>query len=537
MHLFCNPPLPTTVRVLGDRGAGLRGWRARAIPSPHCPSASRSRSRFRIVTAGLTHAGACRSLLSLAKTLWATLPEMEAFWRSCRVCHWRTEVVLRKSENDRFEAMPSSFRRVVGTPVPKRYAVPGLIIAGIRPVLWLLDWLSRFDTVRAYAGRVMTFLDSAFGVASSFLLGLGLIAYAIWRGLRSDAVLPEQSAGSTDTSREAEEVKKQLAQTQNALAKEGERYSELVAQKARWQDTCTVLSNEQERLQELIWRIEYDQNRPERPALNERDTELARIEIARLQTPLQRLKSSVAPVADDLVHRARNRGDAEGEFGAWFADLFIEHIVRHCQRGFLFVERPQDWQLDALEAFARWFWGYRQFREWVPRVALALGIDEAEVRGYSAWREADATLFAKFDDFALPWLRGFVQQHRQSGYPQNLNRAATEAPVSKHLRSSSKDEMSFLYLFCIDELPMVPGKPETFLPNAVYNAGVGLVKHRILTHETTAEGLGRFCLTDMTRAVWDQSDRGMPLLKRCVDIDLHSVWGTGASGGGARGSE
>lgn len=106
--------------------------------------------------------------------------------------------------------------------------------------------------------------------------------------------------------------------------------------------------------------------------------------------------------------------------------------------------------------------------------------------------------------------------------------------VKKCLASLTEDGQRFLDLFCLSELPMRPELPETWLANSVYQAGEALAQQRVLTRRDTADGKYRFCLTDATGRVWNDSGRKAPPVVQCVDIDGHAVHGTGASGSGAR---
>lgn len=161
------------------------------------------------------------------------------------------------------------------------------------------------------------------------------------------------------------------------------------------------------------------------------------------------------------------------------------------------------------------------------------------------WSEAQYQPWAKANRSARH-LRDFLKELGEAdGLPAPealrathvaLLQSAERDRAAKYLTSLTEDEERFLDLFAAAAIPMVPGQTETYLANAVYQAGKRLVASGILTRNTSKDGKERFCLPDATSAAWSSSARPTRPKRECIDIDLGTVWGTGASGSGARGS-
>jgi hypothetical protein len=181
------------------------------------------------------------------------------------------------------------------------------------------------------------------------------------------------------------------------------------------------------RWRQLYWRIEHDVNTPDFPVLSPEDLGWVRHDLGALATPLDDLASALQPLEVDLITRCRKKGSADG--ASWLADLVEKYVFRPCGRSLGFLRRPENTDLELREAFTAFFLTYRQLREWIPRVAVALQVKEQEFRGYAAWREADRKLFERFHSFpdtpAMRSLRELIRGHQHEGYPQNLNREPT----------------------------------------------------------------------------------------------------------------
>lgn len=286
---------------------------------------------------------------------------------------------------------------------------------------------------------------------------------------------------------------------------------------------------------ELVWKERYGMSAPVLSSLNAEDAGDARREMARLADPLETLRDTLQDVTDDCIQRCHKAGS--GNFSVWFIEMFGPHVVTPTANALRLARKPGD--IEPRVAFLTFYVAYKKYREWLPRIAAALSIDEGELRGYQAWRAADAKLFDLFafpDVPAMKELRDFLKQERNEGYPQDLNRAAIENPILGALAACTHDANRFLDLFTVEELPMRASEWDTFLPNDVYYAGVALAKTGVVAMTRTKDTpLVQFALTETTVQVWQRSGRTTPVVKQRIEINLDLVQGTGATGGGARG--
>ena len=108
-----------------------------------------------------------------------------------------------------------------------------------------------------------------------------------------------------------------------------------------------------------------------------------------------------------------------------------------------------------------------------------------------------------------------------------------ELVAIKRLLSATVDETAFLNLFCTGDILMVHEKPETWLPHSAYRAGEKLAQDGILTQHDLPDDKLKFCLPDATYRAWKGSGLPAQPVRKCVEINLHAVCGTGSSGSGA----
>jgi hypothetical protein len=132
---------------------------------------------------------------------------------------------------------------------------------------------------------------------------------------------------------------------------------------------------------------------------------------------------------------------------------------------------------------------------------------------------------------ADPSAISFVNNH---GFRETV-RSSRARVIAYRLDLITDDEQQFLNLFMDDApLAMQPEQRDTWLPNAVHRAADALVRDNILDRRTVRPGVERFCLTEPAQRVLSHKDDGFK--RTCVEVDLHAVFGTGASGSGAPGS-
>jgi hypothetical protein len=116
-------------------------------------------------------------------------------------------------------------------------------------------------------------------------------------------------------------------------------------------------------------------------------------------------------------------------------------------------------------------------------------------------------------------------------------RAAALTAAAQLLTVATDTQEQFLNLFCLGQLPMIPGDATTLLPYDVYGAGEELARHGYLTKGKGKDSTVRFCPSAAMSRAWDESSRAAKPERKCVEIGLDTVQGTRASGSGATGGQ
>jgi len=78
-----------------------------------------------------------------------------------------------------------SLLKTVILPAVSGTGLIGLAIAFGRPIYRGIDVIGNIDFVRSYWGNIGSFLDSGWGTLTTIMVGMAIVAYAIYRGLKS----------------------------------------------------------------------------------------------------------------------------------------------------------------------------------------------------------------------------------------------------------------------------------------------------------------------------------------------------------------
>lgn len=156
---------------------------------------------------------------------------------------------------------------------------------------------------------------------------------------------------------------------------------------------------------------------------------------------------------------------------------------------------------------------------------------------YREWESLHERLLGKIDDLVAQ--AGSVSIRASVGEiglapVENHRYSVLYSKSVKMLEAATADQRGFLRLFCVDELPMRSGRPDTYLSHRVYQAGIDLAKRGFLlqTGAGTLEDEETFCLSDATSHAWTVQGPSPFPRKKCIGIDWGIVCAQLASGSG-----
>ena len=230
------------------------------------------------------------------------------------------------------------------------------------------------------------------------LIGVFKLYDRVFGSKRHETAAHIQSVGAPATVRtELDQIKNQLAEAQAAVAKEGERYSAQVAQKAKVIDELFALQKARDyregRWRQMYWRTEHDINTPEFASLNTEEATWVRRELSKFTTVLGELRDALPRITEDVNSRGLATGSANG--ASWMSTLVAEYKFRVCERSLNLVLEPGNSELDPREAFLAFVLSYRRVRAWIQRVAVVLQVDAININGYPEWWTAEDKLIAQ----------------------------------------------------------------------------------------------------------------------------------------------
>jgi hypothetical protein len=290
--------------------------------------------------------------------------------------------------------------------------------------------------------------------------------------------------------------------------------------------------------------LEYGSSLTELPPLSTATNDAIRVGLQKVKACID----SVEAVALDLWGplKIESSRQPQGSPIGWLRANIEKYEARHWKNAGIELHNRLRLNGDARVVLGMWYERYLAWRLVLGRLAAALGKQLKELPRYDSWRAAEITLANvikieitgdAFERVCEVMTQANHDYGALSDPPPELATAAfgEYGAVVRRLASVTPDELQFLGLFCGVGEPM-PGRQETYLANAVYQAGPRFVAEGLMTVRVSEDKKEHFTLTPMTYRAWLNSERNQPNSKT-VAVDPHMVHGTGSSGGGAgRGS-